>query len=206
MLFNRRLHTGIRDGTVTLTIRRWARPQARVGGTYRLDAEGVIEVTAIHRVAPAQVSDGDARKCGYANRASLLSELERWGGQLSAREQLYRIEFRYLASTDPRLELRASDDLSADELRALQAKLAAMDARSTHGPWTLRTMQLIEKRPRVLAAELAAACNRERLPFKTDVRKLKALGLTISHQVGYEISPRGRALLLALSAGYQAAE
>jgi ribosomal protein S19E (S16A) len=27
------------------------------------------------------------------------------------------------------------------------------------------------------------------------VRKLKALGLTISHEVGYEISPRGRAFL-----------
>ncbi len=31
--------------------------------------------------------------------------------------------------------------------------------------------------------------------FKEDVRKLKALGLTISHSPGYELSPRGRALL-----------
>ena len=28
--------------------------------------------------------------------------------------------------------------------------------------------------------------------FKTDVRKLKRLGLTLSFKVGYEISPRGR--------------
>ena len=33
---------------------------------------------------------------------------------------------------------------------------------------------------------------------KEQVRKLKTLGLTISHSPGYELSPRGRALLDAL--------
>ena len=36
---------------------------------------------------------------------------------------------------------------------------------------------------------------RETAPFKLDVRKLKAMGLTVSFAVGYEISPRGRAYL-----------
>jgi hypothetical protein len=39
---------------------------------------------------------------------------------------------------------------------------------------------------------------RERHPFKTDVRKLKELGLTESLEVGYRLSPRGRALLARL--------
>jgi hypothetical protein len=34
--------------------------------------------------------------------------------------------------------------------------------------------------------------------FKTDVRKLKGLGLTESLEVGYRLSPRGVALLAAL--------
>lgn len=34
--------------------------------------------------------------------------------------------------------------------------------------------------------------------FKTDVRKLKGLGLAISHSPGYELSPRGCALLSRL--------
>ncbi len=38
---------------------------------------------------------------------------------------------------------------------------------------------------------------RETLPFKIDVRKLKAMGLTVSHAVGYSISPRGAAYLAA---------
>ena len=33
------------------------------------------------------------------------------------------------------------------------------------------------------------------LPFKADVRKLKALGLTISFSPGYRLSPRGEAYL-----------
>ena len=37
------------------------------------------------------------------------------------------------------------------------------------------------------------------MAFKTDVRKLKKLGLTISHDVGYELSPRGRAVLQRLA-------
>ena len=36
MQFARETHAGIADGTVTLTFRRWARPQAKVGGRYRI--------------------------------------------------------------------------------------------------------------------------------------------------------------------------
>ena len=46
---------------------------------------------------------------------------------------------------------------------------------------------------------LAPTLGREKLAFKADVRKLKKLGLTISHEVGYEIAPRGRAYLNALA-------
>jgi hypothetical protein len=47
----------------------------------------------------------------------------------------------------------------------------------------------------VRAGDLADACGRERLDFKLDVRKLKALGLTESLSVGYRLSPRGAAYL-----------
>ena len=44
------------------------------------------------------------------------------------------------------------------------------------------------------APDLAARLGRETLAFKIDVRKLKALGLTESLEVGYRLSPRGQAL------------
>ena len=68
------------------------------------------------------------------------------------------------------------------------------------GSWTRQTMRLIADRPHVRAPDLAASVGRDTAPFKNDVRKLKALGLTISHSPGYELSPRGHALLRRLDA------
>jgi Mn-dependent DtxR family transcriptional regulator len=47
----------------------------------------------------------------------------------------------------------------------------------------------------VRAADLAAMLERDRASFKTDVRKLKSLGLTESLEIGYRLSPRGAAVL-----------
>ena len=53
----------------------------------------------------------------------------------------------------------------------------------------------IAAQPGRRAPDLAAAFGREVLPFKTDVRKLKNMGLTISLRIGYQLSPRGIAYL-----------
>jgi hypothetical protein len=59
-------------------------------------------------------------------------------------------------------------------------------------------LELVASRPGVRAADLAASLGRETLPFKVDVRKLKELGLTESLEVGYRLSPRGRAVMRRL--------
>jgi hypothetical protein len=41
----------------------------------------------------------------------------------------------------------------------------------------------------------------DKLTFKANVRKLKSLGLTVSLEVGYRLSPRGRALLESEAGG-----
>jgi hypothetical protein len=98
---------------------------------------------------------------------------------------------------DPRDVLAATDDLSAEDVAELDRRLARLDRASSHGPWTRATLELIEARPAVRAGDLAESVGRERAPFKLDVRKLKALGLTISLDVGYRLSPRGSAYLRA---------
>jgi hypothetical protein len=69
-----------------------------------------------------------------------------------------------------------------------------MDA-ARERPWTREVLGLIAARPGVRAPDLAASLGRQTQPFKLDVRKLKELGLTHSLDVGYELSPRGRAFL-----------
>ena len=99
------------------------------------------------------------------------------------------------AGADPREALRRRRELSDGELAGLRARLDRLDRAAGDGPWTVATLRLIGDRPGVRAADLAAAVGRERQPFKTDVRKLKNLGLTESLEVGYRLSPRGQAYL-----------
>ncbi|MGH3432160.1 MAG: hypothetical protein ACRDQB_04920, partial [Thermocrispum sp.] len=105
-----------------------------------------------------------------------------------------RIGLHY-AGPDDRVALRQRSDLSVAELDALARGLADMDGRSKRGPWAREHLELIERRPEVLAEDLARSIGREKLPFKADVRRLKELGLTESLSTGYRISPRGKALL-----------
>jgi hypothetical protein len=55
-------------------------------------------------------------------------------------------------------------------------------------------------RPEVRAGRLYQLAGRE--PFELDVRALKGLGLTERLDVGYRLSPRGRALLDVLRASH----
>ena len=184
MLIRRDTLEAIREGSVTLAFRRWARPRLRVGTRMRT-LVGLVEVVALDRVD--DLSDAEARAAGEADRAGVLARLRR-----REPEPLYRIELRY-AGEDPRVALR--EDVTPDELTALAQRLDAIDARSPRGPWTWTVLELIERRPATLAADLAAQLGRERRPFKADVRRLKELGLTESLERGYRLSPRGKALL-----------
>jgi len=53
-------------------------------------------------------------------------------------------------------------------------------------------------RPAPRRRDLALRFGREKRLFKTDVRKLKELGLTESLRPGYRLSPRGRSFLKRL--------
>ena len=54
---------------------------------------------------------------------------------------------------------------------------------------------MIRNHPGIVSGELARMTGYEQKWFKPQVRKLKNLGLTISLEVGYKLSPRGAALL-----------
>ena len=184
---------GLADGTVTVTFRRWRRPWARVGAWHRTPA-GILAVDAVTEVDPASLGEDDARAAGFASLAELRRRLERHG---DGPGPVWRVDFHH-AGADPREALRQADELPEAELAGLLARLGRLDRAGREGPWTAATLRLIADRPGVRAADLAAAVGRERHPFKTDVRKLKELGLTESLEVGYRLSPRGRALLARL--------
>ncbi|WP_020673749.1 hypothetical protein [Amycolatopsis nigrescens] len=188
MLIGRAVLDKIADGEVTLAFRRWRRPTVRAGGSLRT-AIGVLRIDSVDPVDPAEVSDAEARLAGHASAAELRAELDRRGTD----GVVYRIGLAP-AGADPRVALRATPARGA-ELAELRAALARLDRASRHGPWTGEVLRVIASRPGVRAAELAGSSGRPTAAFKADVRKLKELGLTESLEVGYQLSPRGRALL-----------
>jgi hypothetical protein len=189
VLIKRAVLDGIADGRIDLAFRRWRRPTVKRGGKLRT-VVGELSVGAMAPVTQRQITASDAARAGYASRADLLRDL----ASFRADGRLYRIELR-LSGPDPRVALRERESLSEEEADELTRRLARFDAASSHGPWTMETLLLIEQRPATLAADIAASIGREKLPFKADVRKLKELGLTESLDVGYRLSPRGRAFL-----------
>jgi hypothetical protein len=186
MLFRQDDMRRIASGEITMALRRWRRPTVKAGGILRTRA-GVLAIESVDAIEPEQVTDADARRAGRPDRGALLASLRGEG-------TLYRIGF-HLAGPDPRIALRERAELSPAERTALGRRLGRLDAASRHGPWTARVLRLIADRPATRAADLAAELGREKAPFKADVRKLKELGLTESLEVGYRLSPRGRAYL-----------
>jgi hypothetical protein len=194
LLFKKRFHAGLVSGEITLTFRRWEKPHVRAGGRYRCHPIGVIEVDRVDTVRVRDITERDARRTGLASRAELLTYLrEAKEGRFGGATEVFRVEIHHGGDGD-RMPIALESDLSAEDIEAIANKLARMDSRR---PWTSDTLALIDRYPRVAASKLAARVGRETLPFKVDVRRLKKLGLTQSFEVGYELSPRGRAFLTA---------
>ena len=190
LLFKKAFHAGLLDGSITLTYRRWQKPHVKVGGRYRCHPIGVLAVDAVSLVRVSSIRKADALRAGFASRDALLAYLAELG-PLEPTTSVYRVELHHGGDGD-RVELALEDDLGPDDVADIARRLARLDAK---GPWTRATLAIIAKRPRIAASQLAAALGRETLPFKEDVRKLKRLGLTQSFEVGYEISPRGKAYM-----------
>jgi hypothetical protein len=194
VLFQARFWPLIADGSVTVTFRRWKRQQVIAGHRYRTGHRIVgrlmIEVDAVREVDPARISKADARRAGFPDAPTLVAQLP---GEPDL--PVYRIAFHLVDEPDPRAVLAASADLGPADRDDIQRRLDRLDRASKIGPWTRAVLEVIAARPATRAPDLAAGFGRETLPFKNDVRKLKNLGLTESLEVGYRLSPRGRAFL-----------
>jgi hypothetical protein len=190
VLFTKRFWPGLVDGSVTVAFRRWKRPTVKAGGTLRSPG-GFLAIDTVDVVGEDDMDDEHARCAGYAD----VDELRRELGPPAADRALYRVTF-HRAGPDPRDALRVDAELSADDVANLRRRLDRMDAAAPK-PWTDATLRVIAANPAVVSTTLAAELDMERPTFKLNVRKLKALGLTESLEVGYRLSPRGAAFLAA---------
>ena len=192
MLFKYSFHQAIARGAIAVTYRAWKSARVKVGNRYRLNAEGVVAVDEVRETAVTEITDAAARASGFASRDALLKQLPARAGDPAA--TVFEVRFHYLP--DPRTPVAdVSADIAEGALRGLLGRLHNMDNRSRTGPWTGATLALIDATPRVAASRLAPRLGMETAPFKSNVRKLKALGLTISHDTGYTLTALGTRVL-----------
>ena len=190
MLFRAADWDGLRSGAITVAFRWWKRPTVKEGGRLRTPV-GVLAIDSIAEIAERDIRLDDARRAGYSSVDDVVRDLEPRKRQGTT---LFRVTFHHVGEDD-RIALRADADLDDAARAEIDARLARLDKASSWGPWTRRVLDLIAEHPARRAGDLAEMVGRERLAFKADVRKLKALGLTESLEVGYRLSPRGRAYL-----------
>jgi hypothetical protein len=175
---------GVRDGSVTLAFRRWRKQDVEPGRRFTT-AAGMVRVDDVSVVDPATITDEEARQAGWPDADRLRKRLNP-----DASLPTYRVRLSW-DGEDPRIALREDAELSDADVAAIDARLDRLDRAAGEGAWTMTTLGLILAHPQRRAPDLAEMVGRETAPFKLDVRKLKALGLTRSFAVGYEVSPRG---------------
>jgi hypothetical protein len=195
LLFQKRFHEGLVNGAVRLTFRLWDKPHVKVGGRYRVHPIGVVEVDSVEHVTLAQITDDDARAGGFSTREELVEYMKPVAKKpLRPTTRLFKVGLHHGGDGD-RVTIALETALTDADVAELDRRLDRFDA-SARSPWTKKVLSLIGKHPRVAASQLAKKLGLDETePFKIDVRKLKKLGLTQSFEVGYEISPRGRAYL-----------
>jgi len=179
VLFKERFWAGLRDGSLTVTYRRWKRPSVRAGGTLQSPG-GLLAIDSVDLIDVDAIDDEDAAAAGYRDRSDLLANLRTEG-------DVYRIRFHRVGD-DPRIGMRQRVELTPNESVAITRLLDRND-------WALPYLGLIAEMPATVSTELAARAGIDRPTFKQRVRRLKALGLTESLEVGYRLSPRGAAVL-----------
>ena len=184
MLFTQQHLEGIRSGAISLAFRKWNKLSVKKDSLIKTSV-GIVQVTDAHPCTLAEISEKDAINAGFTNLQSLQAMLNKYAGQ-----SIYRINIRY-HSPDPRLELRAQATLTDEQFEQLKSKIERLDKFSKLGNWTIAILKAIGDNPKLKAGDLAIKTGKEKDWLKLNIRKLKNLGLTVSHEPGYTLSPLG---------------
>jgi hypothetical protein len=188
MLLRHDVLAGIEAGLIGAVYRKWDLARVKAGSKLRT-AIGLVEVLCVDVVDPMELTQDDVIEGGFDSVSDLLASAGSRG------MTLYRIRLRH-AGPDPRVALREAVPDAAG-MAEIARRLQRLDVSSKHRPWTRETLGLIAENPGMRAEDLAAMADRDKMPFKLDVRKLKELGLTESLRTGYRLSPRGEAFQAA---------
>lgn len=186
-VLSKRILRGVAAGEITEAYLRWPSRLAEPGSRLST-AVGTIGIGAVTRVDPGELTDADARRAGFGSAAGLRSSLDKHG-----RGEVYRVVLHFEGPAEGPVPEPVV--LGARERERIDRELARLDVSAPRGPWTRQVLAELAARPGVRAAELAAEQNRPVSRCKSDLWRLRELGLVEPHGAGFGLSARGRAFL-----------
>lgn len=95
MLLKLEVLEAIRRGEITLQFRRWTRPSVKPGGTLKTRV-GLLRIGRMDEMDPAAVTEEDARRAGFADRAAF----DKWLAIMKQGPLFHRIEVSYAGPAD----------------------------------------------------------------------------------------------------------
>lgn len=188
MLFKEKHLQGIRSGEISLAFRKWKKPAVKTGSLIKTSI-GLVEIKAVSEIYASEITNNDAMNAGFISLEEMFQLLNK-----TEQGVIYKIHVHYF-DEDPRIALRENTNPENVELKEITSKLERLDRYSKQGKWTLEILKLIHQNPTLRATDLAQRTKWEKEWLKLNIRKLKNKGLTISHEVGYSISPLGEKYL-----------
>ena len=94
MIFAKQLRQGVRDGSITCSVRFWHRPRVKPGGNYRMN-EGHILVEDVRQIELADITGDLARRSGFKGVVDLLKTAKHGSGT-----NVYLVEFHYVPPSE----------------------------------------------------------------------------------------------------------
>lgn len=181
---------GVRSGEIGVVFFRWGVPLVEAGARL-VTSVGLVGVESVRQVEWASIDESEAQLAGFSSAAGLRSMLAGRGPGA-----VFRVELRYLGSAgQEEAERDRPVALSARERDRLVRELARLDVSAARGGWTWWVLQLVGSRPGVRVAEVAAEWGRPVSRCKSDVWRLRQLGLLEPVPGGVRLTAVGRALL-----------
>ena len=115
LLFKKEFWDGLKDGSITLTFRRWQKARVKPGGRYRCHPIGVLEVDDIRLISLKDITPKDAQAAGFSSRAALIDYLGELG-ELGDDTEIYRVALHHSDDGD-RVQLALEDQLTPEDIQ-----------------------------------------------------------------------------------------
>jgi hypothetical protein len=95
MLFTKRLREGVRNGSITCSVRIWKYPRVTPGKRYPME-EGEIEIDSIEQIAIQDITHELAVESGFLGKIDLLKVAKHGAG-----DNVYLVRFHFVAPKKP---------------------------------------------------------------------------------------------------------